>query len=69
MCSLLSPLQSTTAPMQKSEAGQDPDTRFKLTLETVNENLRKMEYAVRGKLLLEAKKINAAINEVRLELL
>lgn len=65
----LSPMSSShstvvPAPLQKTEADHDPDSRFKLTLATVNENLRKMEYAVRGKLLLEAKKINAAIKEV-----
>lgn len=62
--SQVSPIHSTAIPLQNSK--YDPDSKFKLTLETVNESLRKMEYAVRGKIVMEAKQIVKNIQNVML---
>ena len=40
------------------------DTGFHLTTATMNPRLLKLEYAVRGKIVIEAMKIENAMNEV-----
>ena len=41
-------------------------SKFRLTLDTINPYVKDMEYAVRGKMPMEAAKIEAAIKKVRI---
>lgn len=59
----LSPLSSyhTSVISLKEPTGKSSDKKFKLTLDTVNEHLRKMEYAVRGLIPSKAAEIEKAM--------
>lgn len=55
------PLQ---APALSTTVAGRGDTGFHLTTATMNPRLLKLEYAVRGKIVIEAMKIENAMNEV-----
>jgi len=49
----------------REEGKQKNGDKFKLTIKTVNEHLKKMEYAVRGVVPMKANEMEAAIRKVR----